>query len=176
MQLNSVGNISCAKPPQRKKGLDIAGNAFVIKLVVRALVIKWLVGKLRLLFDWFWDYSLAIQYIINPENYHSKILASNCAILFSFLLGLHVFPTFVIYELTVLLFLTLSVVIMKVFSFTLFKNVLIFYNLSNLCAAWPKENSMQELNIWYNREYYCKSVFGGILLIRIQLMQYFSGT
>ena len=28
--------------------------------------------------------------------------------------GLHVFPTFVIYELTVLVFLTLSVVIMKV--------------------------------------------------------------
>lgn len=53
MQLNSVGNISYAKPPQRKKGLDSAGNAFVIKLVVRALVIKWLVGKLRLLFDWF---------------------------------------------------------------------------------------------------------------------------
>uniref|UniRef100_A0A8C9FHK6 Transmembrane and coiled-coil domains 3 n=1 Tax=Pavo cristatus TaxID=9049 RepID=A0A8C9FHK6_PAVCR len=35
------------------------------------------------------------------------------ALFFFFLLGLHVFPTFVIYELTVLLFLTLSVVIMK---------------------------------------------------------------
>lgn len=88
----------------------------------------------------FWEYSLAIKYIINPENYHSKILASNCAMLFSFLLGLHVFPTFVIYELTVLLFLTLSVVIMKVFSFSLLKNILIFINLSNLCAACPKNN------------------------------------
>lgn len=48
MQLNSVGNIACAKPPQRKKGLDIAGNAFVIKYVVKTVAIKWLVGKLRL--------------------------------------------------------------------------------------------------------------------------------
>lgn len=35
------------------------------------------------------------------------------AIIFFASIGLHVFPTFVIYELTVLLFLTLSVVIMK---------------------------------------------------------------
>lgn len=34
--------------PKVEKGLDIVGNAFVIKYIVRALVIKWLVGELRL--------------------------------------------------------------------------------------------------------------------------------
>lgn len=63
---------------------------------------------------------LQLNVLLTQKNYHSKVLALNFEILFSFLLGLHVFPTFVIYELTVLLFLTLSVVIMKVFYFSLF--------------------------------------------------------
>lgn len=107
------------------------------------------------LFVCFWEYILVIKSIINSENYHGNILALNFEILFSFLLGLHVFPTFVIYELTVLLFLTLSVVIMKVFSFSLF---LSFNGLNNLFAACPNENSVQELIILYNREYYIFTV------------------
>lgn len=55
-----------------------------------------------------------------------------------FLLGLHVFPTFVIYELTVLLFLTLSVVIMKVFFIIFLKS---FNSVNNLSAACHNDYS-----------------------------------
>lgn len=45
--------------------------------------------------------------LCDPERIHVPIL---------FLTGLHVFPTFVVYELTILMVLTLAVVIMKVLS------------------------------------------------------------